>query len=73
VVAPAALPVVFANASRQTLNRTVPEDSAASKLSWVIDVPSGSSGEDSLRRAVDADSWQDSAGISYSEAFVDPD
>lgn len=50
----------------------MPEDSGAPKLSWVNDLPGGSSDKDSLRRALDADGWQDSAEISYYEAFADP-
>ena len=51
----------------------MPEDPGASKLSWVNDLPSSSSSKDSLRRALDADGWKDSAEISYYEAFADPD
>ncbi len=51
----------------------MPEESGAPKLSWVNDLPNSSSGKDSLRRALDADGWQDSAETSYYEAFADPD
>ena len=51
----------------------MPEDSEAPKLDWVTDLPGGSSDKDSLRRVLDADGWQDSAEISYYEAFADPD
>ena len=62
-----------AAATWQIQHRSVPGDSEAAKLNWVNDLPGGSSDKDSLRRVLDADGWQDSAEISYYEAFADPD
>lgn len=51
----------------------MPEGWEAAKFNGVQDLPVGPSGEDSLRRLLDADGWRDEAEISYYEAFADPE